>query len=384
MVFTANAAGSGDGKGWTVTWAAAPQLASGVDMPAGSDLSNSALRQVIHVSTGGDVLRLKLSNEYSKAPVEIKSVYIAAAADSCDIDVKSAEYLSFGGKRSVIIPAGGVVVSDGVKFGLSPLQRLSVTINYGTTPKEATAHLGSRTTSYIIKGEAKPKTSFRNGERVVHWYNIASLDVMGGAEVIAVIGNSITDGRGSTTDMQNRWTDVFAESLYAAGAGMGVLNLGIGGNCVLKNGLGTPAVKRYDRDVLAQAGVTRVVIFEGVNDIGGIDGNAETIVKELIDAYKQMAEKARKQGLKVYCATITPFKGNSYYSHFHEATRLTVNDWIRGSKCFDGVIDFDMLMRDPSDVSSIRRGSHEDGLHPNAAGYKMMGEYAADVILKGK
>lgn len=378
------ASAANDGGEWTATWAAAPQLAAGLDMPAGSDLSESALRQVIHVSTGGDVLRLKLSNEYSKVPVEIKSVYVATAKDSCDIDVKTAEYLHFGKKKGVTIPAGGTAWSDELKFNVKPLQLLSVTISYGATPKEATAHLGSRTTSYIIKGEAKPKTSFKGAEKVVHWYNIASLDVKGNAGVIAVIGNSITDGRGSTTDKQNRWTDVLAESMHAAGVNAGVLNLGIGGNFVLRYGLGTPAVERYDRDILAQSGVTTVVIFEGVNDIGATKGNAETVAKELTEAYTAMAEKAHKQGLKVYCATITPFKGHSYYTHFHEAARRTVNDWIRGSKCFDGIIDFDKLMGDPSDPAAIRKGCHEDGLHPNAAGYKMMGEYAAKVLLESK
>lgn len=383
IALSATAEGTGGGDGWVATWAAAPQLAAGNDMPAGSDLSWSALRQVVHVSAGGGVLRLKLSNEYSKEPVEIKSVYIATATDSSAIDTKSAKYLTFNKKKSVTIAPGKTATSDEAEFDLKPLQLLAVTVNYGDTPAEATSHLGSRTTSYIIKGEAKPKTSFAASGKVEHWYNIAAIDVKNSnAGAIAVIGNSITDGRGSTTDRQNRWTDVLAESLAANGMETGVLNLGIGGNCVLAGGLGTPALERYGRDVLGQCGVRAVIIFEGINDIGGSKGTSEAVAEKLIEAYVSMAESARRHGMKVYGATITPIKNSFYYSHFHEAARLTVNDWIRNAGCFDGVIDFDKAVRDPADPSALRKEWQQDWLHPNAEGYKVMGEYAAEVILK--
>lgn len=375
-------AGNGvkDGK-WTGTWAAAPQLAAGKDMPAGTDLSGMSLRQIVRVSVGGDVLRLQLSNEYSKTPVEIKSVYIATACDSCLIDKKSAKYLTFGKKRNVTIEAGKAVMSDAVKFDLKPLQRLAITVNYGSTPKEATSHLGSRTTSYIIKGTSKPGSDFSNAMKVDHWYNISAIDISSeDKSAVAVLGNSITDGRGSTTNMQNRWTDVLATNLQAEGKNLGVLNLGIGGNCVLNGGLGTPAMQRYDRDIIAQRGVSAVVIFEGVNDIGSINGNSEAMTAKLIDSYKQLAQKAREHGYKVYGATITPFGGHSYFTFFREAARQAVNEWIRTSGTFDGVIDFDKLMRDPSEPSKLKADLQEDWLHPNAAGYKVMGEYAAKII----
>lgn len=375
-------AGNGvkDGK-WTGTWAAAPQLAAGKDMPAGTDLSGMSLRQIVRVSVGGDVLRLQLSNEYSKTPVEIKSVYIATAGDSCLINKKSAKYLTFGKKRNVTIEAGKAVMSDAVKFDLKPLQRLAITVNYGNTPKEATSHLGSRTTSYIIKGTSKPGSDFSNAMKVDHWYNISAIDISSeDKSTVAVLGNSITDGRGSTTNMQNRWTDVLATNLQTEGKNFGVLNLGIGGNCVLKGGLGTPAMQRYDRDIIAQRGVSAVVIFEGVNDIGSINGNSEAMTAKLIDAYTQLAKKAREHGYNVYGATITPFGGHSYFTFFREAARQAVNEWIRTSGTFDGVIDFDKLMRDPSEPSKLKADLQEDWLHPNAAGYKVMGEYAAKII----
>lgn len=375
-------AGNGVKEGkWTGTWAAAPQLAAGQDMPAGTDLSGMSLRQIVRVSVGGDVLRLQLSNEYSKTPVEIKSVYIATAGDSCVINKGSAKYLTFGKKRNVTIEAGKAVMSDAIKFDLKPLQRLAITVNYGSTPKEATSHLGSRTTSYIIKGTSKPGSNFSNAMKVDHWYNISAIDISSeDKSTVAVLGNSITDGRGSTTNMQNRWTDVLATNLQAEGKSLGVLNLGIGGNCVLKGGLGTPAMQRYDRDIIAQRGVSAVVIFEGVNDIGSINGNSEAMTAKLIDAYTQLAKKAREHGYNVYGATITPFAGHSYFTFFREAARQAVNEWIRTSGTFDDVIDFDKLMRDPSEPSKLKADLQDDWLHPNAAGYKVMGEYAAKII----
>ena len=371
-------------QNWVGTWAAAAEFTGKGDMPA-SPLTNRSLREVVKVSVGADCLRLRLSNEFSKEPVEIKAVFIADALDSCDIVRKTARYLSFGGKRSVTILPGQCVVSDVCAYALKPLQRLAVTINYGSTPVNATSHRGSRTTSYIISGEAKPKTSFAVSERVDHWYSIAAIDVpRKGQECIAVIGNSITDGRGSTTNLQNRWPDVMSEALGKAGFTCGVLNLGIGGNCVLAGGLSEPAVKRFDRDILGQKGVTKLILFEGVNDIGGANGRSERVAHDLVEAYKQFIQKAHERGIKVYVATITPF-GKSFYDGgnlFKEACRQTVNQWMRTSSEVDGVIDFDALMRDPDAPNQLRQSLQEDWLHPNANGYKAMGEFAAKEIVK--
>lgn len=368
---------------WVGSWAAAAEFTGKGDMPK-EPLTNRSLREVVRVSIAGDCFKLRLSNEFSKQPVEIKSVFIADVLDSCDIVKKSARYLSFGGKKAVTIAPGECAVSDVCNYPLKALQLLAVTINYGATPENATSHRGSRTTSYIISGEAKPKTSFANAEKVDHWYSIASIDVpRKGQECIAIIGNSITDGRGSTTNKQNRWPDQMATALAAQGKKeYAMLNLGIGGNCVVRGGLSEPALKRFDRDILAQNGVTSVVIFEGINDIGGSKGRSEQMAQQLIEAFQEMIGKAHARGLKVYLATITPY-GKSFYddSFFKEAARQTVNQWIRTNKEADGFIDFDETMRDPEHPSQLRENLQEDWLHPNAKGYEVMGEYAARFFL---
>ncbi len=368
-----------DGESWTGTWATAAEFTGPGDMPA-SSLSNRSLRQVVHVSIGGEVLRVQFSNEFSREPVEIKSVYIADAADSCNIDVRSARFLTFGGRKNVTIAPGEALFSDALKYQLKPLQRLSITINYGAvTPVNATSHRGSRTTSYIISGTSKPKTSFAGGEKVDHWYNAVAIDVATTSTPsgIAVLGNSITDGRGSTTNLQNRWTDFLAEAL---GGTVPVLNLGIGGNCVVEGGLSEPALKRFDRDILGQRGVKTLVIFEGVNDIGGSKNRVEQKTEKLIEAYKTLIAKAREKGLKVYLGTITPFKKSFYYDHFREASRQTVNDWIRTTDLIDGVIDFDKAVMDKADNKMLKEEYSDDWLHLNPKGYEVMGRFAADVL----
>ena len=390
---------------WTGTWATATEKPFGKnDVPQKVQLAGNTLRQTVHVSLGGDVVRLELSNTFGDEPLEIKSVYIADAATGEQIDAKTAQYLKFSGKQGVTIAPHQVVFSDALKYKLKPLQRLSVTITYGSNmPKTITTHRGSRTNSYIMEGECKPKQTFAIGEKLEHWYTIAAIDVRPdgkqsgavaatvpnaatvpdgsplGPQCIAVIGNSITDGRGSTTDAQNRWTDVLAEQL---GGHVGVLNLGIGGNCVLQGGISQPAVDRFDRDILAQRGVTHLIIYEGINDIGG-SKNVEKTCRLLINAYKDFIEQARKRGWKVYMGTITQLGNTTYWSYFHEACRQTVNEWIRTSKDIDGVIDFDQVLHDPAKPTHMRAEYQYDWLHPNADGYRAMGE-AAEQYLKTK
>ena len=377
MALALVAVGANAQENWTGTWATAVEWTGPGDMPKES-LSNRSLREIVHVSLGGSTLRMQLSNIHSKEPVEIKSVFIANPTDSCDIDAKSAKYLTFNGKKSVTIAPGEAIFSDALKYNLTPLQRLSITVNYvANTPVNASSHRGSRTTSYIIKGEAKPKTKFVNAEKLEHWYNISCIDVQAVEPCIAVIGNSITDGRGSTTNKQNRWTDFLAESLEGK---VGVLNLGIGGNAVVRGGISEPAIVRFDRDVLAQTGVTKVVIFEGVNDIGGNHPNHQQIVKNIIDAYSTMIKKAKDAGKKVYLATITPFGTSFYDNHFAEAARLTLNDWIRANKDIDGFIDFDKLVQDPANPSKLQKQYSDDWLHCSPAGYEAMGKYAATIL----
>jgi lysophospholipase L1-like esterase len=347
-------------------------------MPHGDKLSNSAVRQVVHVSIGGDTLRLKLSNEHSRSGLSIKSVFIANPAAGSAIDQATATKLTFNGADSVTIAGGETAFSDPVVFNLKPLQCVAITINYGRVPRIPTIHGGSRTHSYIISGEANPATDFSEGESEVHWYSIAALDVKRADKprCVAILGNSITDGRGSTNDLQDRWTDVFSEQF---GGRVAVLNLGIGGNCVLNGGLGPTAINRYQTDILDQRGVTDVIVFEGVNDIGSRVSSEETVTG-LINAYKDFIAKARKQGLKIYGGTITPMKGSDYFNEDHEKYRQAVNKWIMTSGEFDAVIDMSKVIANPDDAEQILPSFQFDTLHPNAAGYKAMGTYAAKTL----
>ena len=373
---------------WVGTWAAAPEYTGQGDMPRTTTLANCSLREIVRVSLGGDTLRLQLSNEFSQQPVEIKAMYIADTKDSCDIDASTARYLTFAGRKAVTIAPGEAVFSDALRYRLQPLQQLAVTIVYGSVPQNATSHRGSRTTSYIMPGVAKPKARFATTEKVDHWYNIAAIDVLqatakgtAGASpkgAIAILGNSITDGRGSTTNAQNRWPDALATALQVQ---WGVLNLGIGGNCVVKGGLSEPGVKRFDRDILGQRGLKAIVIFEGVNDIGeSRTGFYEQTAQDLMEAYRQFIAKAHERGLKVILCTLTPFGRSFYSSHFHEAIRLTVNDWIRTKAEADGIIDFDLFVRDPQCPEQLQERYSDDWLHLNPAGYEAMGRYAADCL----
>ena len=376
-------------QNWVGTWATAPQTVVRSFMPYNNCMTNRSVRQVVKVSIGGDVIRLKLSNIYSMQPVEIRSIYIAHAKDSFSIDAKSAQYFKFGNSYKTVIPAGKQIVSDALKFNLKNLERVAITINYTSAPEVPTVHMGSRTTSYIMKGVTNAHSSFREAFQENHWYNISGIDVYtmsNNMSAIAIMGNSITDGKCSTDNAQNRWPDVMSEMLQLKHkiTNQGVLNLGIGNNRVtVPGGFGALAKERFDRDILMQSGVKKVIIFEGINDIGAAkSGNSETVARQIIESIQGMVRKAKAQKKKVYLGTITPFKGAGYYSHFHEAARLYVNDWIRSqAKNVDGILDFAKLLQDPNDDRRMKREyASNDWLHPNPAGYKAMGIYAAGII----
>ena len=376
-------------QNWVGTWATAPQTVVRSFMPYNNCMTNRSVRQVVKVSIGGDVIRLKLSNIYSMQPVEIRSIYIAHAKDSFSIDAKSAQYFKFGNSYKTVIPAGKQIVSDALKFNLRNLERVAITINYTSAPEVPTVHMGSRTTSYIMKGVTNAHSNFEKAFRENHWYNISGIDVYtmsNNMSAIAIMGNSITDGKCSTDNAQNRWPDVMSEMLQLKHkiTNQGVLNLGIGNNRVtVPGGFGALAKERFDRDILMQSGVKKVIIFEGINDIGAAkSGNSETVARQIIESIQGMVRKAKARKMKVYLGTITPFKGAGYYSHFHEAARLYVNDWIRSqAKKVDGILDFAKLLQDPNDDRRMKREyASNDWLHPNPAGYKAMGIYAADII----
>ena len=376
-------------QNWVGTWATAPQTVVRSFMPYNNCMTNRSVRQVVKVSIGGDVIRLKLSNIYSMQPVEIRSIYIAHAKDSFSIDAKSAQYFKFGNSYKTVIPAGKQIVSDALKFNLRNLERVAITINYTSAPEVPTVHMGSRTTSYIMKGVTNAHSNFEKAFRENHWYNISGIDVYtmsNNMSAIAIMGNSITDGKCSTDNAQNRWPDVMSEMLQLKHkiTNQGVLNLGIGNNRVtVPGGFGALAKERFDRDILMQSGVKKVIIFEGINDIGAAkSGNSETVARQIIESIQGMVRKAKARKMKVYLGTITPFKGAGYYTHFHEAARLYVNDWIRSqAKNVDGILDFAKLLQDPNDDRRMKREyASNDWLHPNPAGYKAMGIYAAGII----
>ena len=388
MVFCALSTVS-SAQNWVGTWATAPQTVVRSFMPYNNCMTNRSVRQVVKVSIGGNVIRLKLSNIYSMQPVEIRSIYIAHAKDSFAIDAKTAQYFKFGNSYKTVIPAGKQIVSDALKFNLRNLERVAITINYTSAPEVPTVHMGSRTTSYIMKGVTNAHSNFAKAFRENHWYNISGIDVYtmnNNMSAIAIIGNSITDGKCSTDNAQNRWPDVMSEMLQLKHkiTNQGVLNLGIGNNRVtVPGGFGALAKERFDRDILMQNGVKKVIIFEGVNDIGAArSGSSETVARQIIESIQGMMKKAKARKMKVYLGTITPFKGAGYYTHFHEAARLYVNDWIRSqAKNVDGILDFAKLLQDPNDDRRMKREyASNDWLHPNPTGYKAMGIYAANIV----
>lgn len=367
-----------DTKKWVGTWSTAPQLVETANNPPAPGLTNNTLRQIVHVSIGGDSLRIRFSNEFSSHPVTMKEVHIAVSKDSGKIDTTTDRILYFGGKTDYTMPAGASVTSDPFHFSLQPLSDVAITIYFGSTSSDVTGHPGSRTTSYILTGNNVTKENFNGAVTTEHWYVINTIDVLASdtSFAVAILGNSITDGRGSGTNKQDRWPDELARRFQASPntKNVAVLNEGIGGNCVLGTCLGPSALSRFNRDVLNQNGVKWVIILEGINDIGNA-WNSTQVAQDLISAFGQMIDSAHSKGLLIYGATLLPFGGSFYDSPDHQKAWQTVNDWIRHSGRFDAVIDFDSAMHDPANPSKLLpiydSGDH---LHPSETGHHMMAE----------
>lgn len=363
---------------WVGTWACAPQLVEIGNLPPPPGLTSNTLRQVVRVSLGGNRLRLRFSNAFGNAPVTITSVLLAASAGRSAIKPETDRALTFRGQRTVTIPAAGMIHSDAFNFDLPPLSDVAVTIHFGDTSTAVTGHPGSRTTSYLQTGDATAAVELSAAVRTEHWYILTGIDVIADepAAAIVTLGDSITDGRGSTTDANNRWPDNLARRLQAneATKHLSVLNQGIGGNCVLRGGLGPPAMARLERDVLNQNGVRWLIVLAGVNDIGSSRGtNTASVASELIAAFDQMITRAHEHNVRVFGGTILPFDGSFYFSPAHEAARRTVNDWIRKSGRFDAVIDFANAMHDPQNPARLLAAADSgDHLHPNVPGYEIM------------
>lgn len=363
---------------WVTTWATALQTAETRNNPPEPYLANNSFRQIVQVSVAGKELRLHLSNLFNGDATEIKGVEIAVAktmGSTPEIDEKSSVSLTFGGQKSVTMQAGEAVISDPVKFKVKERMNLAITIHYGSVSStRITSHPGSRTTSYIAEGNT---TDFSSPVATTeHWYTISAIDVIPTkkASAICVLGDSITDGRGTTTNGQDRWTDQLSRHLLENKMNISVLNFGLGGNCVLQGGLGPAAQNRYKRDLFDRAGVKYVILYEGVNDLGGARDGVET-AEGIKKVWQRIIKDAHERGLKVYGATVTAFKGNNYYRGNHEEGRKLLNDWIRTSGEFDGVIDFDAMTRDTEDPERLNPAFlfENDWLHLNAAGYETMG-----------
>ncbi len=370
---------------WVGTWAASPYYDS-ANQPVAS-LANSVLRQVVHVSIGGSQLRVQFSNLSGNGPVTISSAHVALckaspAVDST-IDTTTDKALAFSGKADVTIAQGKEIWSDPIDFALPALGNVTITTAFGSVPSNVVGHSGSRTTSYLQSGVEPNVASMASAKTMEHWYYIAGIDVMADASAKAVvaIGDSITDGRGTDTNKNNRWTDLLAARLHAnaATAKIAVLNQGIGATNLV--GSGTAAEARFARDVLGQSGVHYAIVYDGVNDIG--NGSSFESMKPV---YEKMISQAHAKGLVIYGATILPFGGHSYYTAAHEDVRKKVNDYIK-SGAFDGYIDFDTALTDPREALSLQatyaQWASSDGLHPGPAGYQKMAD-SVDLTLFAK
>jgi lysophospholipase L1-like esterase len=378
---TPGAGGSSGPQKWVGTWTASPYYDSGNQPPA--SMTNALLRQVVHASLGGSQIRVQFSNLQGNGAVTINSAHVATCGANMPVNstiVTSTDTaLAFSGKPNVTIAAGQEVWSDMLNFTVANQGNVTITIAFGTVPTQVVGHSGSRTTSYLQAGGTNVSAASVTGTGVMtfqHWYYISGMDVMAdmtAGKGIVAIGDSITDGRGTDNDMNNRWTDILAMRLQgmAATAQVSTMNQGIGATNLIGTS-GTAAQARFKRDVLGQSGVRYAIVFDGVNDIGG---GASAASVEM--AYMDLISRARAAGLLIYGATITPFGGNAYYTTAHEMVRQQVNTFIR-SGAFDGVIDFDMAVADPANptqmLAKYAQWSMMDGLHPGPLGYMQMGD----------
>ena len=307
----------------------------------------------------------------------MRSVHVARSTSGGGIEGGSDTRLTFSGTAWVTIPAGETVFSDPFELALPALRTIAITIQFGDVPAAVTGHPGSRTTSYLVAGEAVSAATLGGATTVEHWYYISGIDVMADAATAAIVtlGDSITDGRGSTTDGNDRWPDGLARRLQAdaATAAVSVLNLGIGGNAVVNGGLGPTAMQRFTSDVLEQSGARWLILLEGVNDIGC--ATAPSVAGELIAAFARFVDLAHARNIRVYGVPILPFGGSQYASADHETARHAVNDWIRTGRKFDAIIDLDAAVRDPSAPDALLPAYDcGDHLHLNPAGYRRMAE----------
>jgi lysophospholipase L1-like esterase len=380
---------------WIGTWGAspAPQLANPAQMFAQKLLfANQTLREIVHTSAAGSTVRVRLSNAYGNEAVVIGSAHLALRENKSAIVGDSDRVLTFNGRPSVTIPANALVLSDPVKLDVAASTDLAVSLFLPKPTAGSGIHYSAQQTSYIAPGDVAGGASFpESAATLTSWVFLTGVDVAAPASAATIVafGDSITDGARSTVDANRRWPNFLADRLAAQKnhAELGVLDEGIGGNRVLHDPavnvtFGVNALARFNRDVLSQPSVRYVIVMEGINDIGHPGESAplnQTVsAEEIIGGLKQMAERAHENGIKIFGATLTPFTGTTipgYFSPEKEVKRKAVNEWIRSSGVFDGVIDFDKTVQDPANPDRMRP-SYDGGdhLHPGDAGYKAMGE----------
>jgi len=365
---------------WVRTWEASPvEVQNPWPGHPVVPMSDVTFRTAVRVSTGGTSLRLRLSNELTDFALSVGSVHVALAAPDGALVPGTDRVVTFDGTRSPKIPPFAPLVSDPVALAVPPLSKLVVSIHVPGEATLVTLHGLGAETSQIVPGDQTAAGTLSGGRTTTQRFILSGIDVAGGpaSGTIVTLGDSITDGALSSDDKDHRWPDILAERLKRAGIRFAVANAGISGNRLLLTGAGPAALARLDRDVLSVPGVRYVVVLEGVNDIGAAKNGhmAPPRPEELIAAYRQIIDRAHDHGVKVFGATILPYKGAGYWSEEGEAVRQAVNAWVRAPGHFDGVIDFDRAVADKADPLTIAAAYDSgDHLHPKDAGYKAMAE----------
>ncbi len=372
---------------WVGSWATAEQTPEPRNALPDAALTDATLRQTVHLSLGGRRWRLRLSNAFGHAPLLIDAAHVALAPapGSPAIDGATDTRVLFDGRDQVVIPAGTDYLSDAFDFDAAPGANIAISIHLPAAPEGQTSHPGSRTTSHIVHGNQVAATKLQGTQSFEHWFVIEGLDVQAApdASAVVILGDSIADGHGTTTNGNDRWSDDLAARLARAKLPVAVLNQGIGGNRILDDGLGPNALARFNRDVLAPGGVRYLIVHEGINDLGTFVGDPRhteadhaALVARIIGAYRQMIERAHAHGITVIGGTLTPFDGPTYHAGMHgEADRAAINAWIRAPGHFDAVVDFDAVVRDPDHPMHFRKSYDSgDNLHPSPGGYQAMAD----------
>ncbi|MBZ5641771.1 MAG: SGNH/GDSL hydrolase family protein [Acidobacteriia bacterium] len=346
--------------------------------------NNQTLRQIVHTSIGGSSVCVVLSNTYGSAPLLIGAAHIALRDKGVSIEPASDRLLTFSGKSSITIPAYALMFSDPVSLSVPQTSDLAIDLylpGNTDTPAPLTMHAAAFQTNYVSEtGNYAGAAKLPFVATTQNWFLIYRVEVQApeSAGGLVMFGDSITDGTRSTPDTNSRWPDQLVRRMVSQSSSLkiGLMNAGIAGNRVLSEGAyqaGINALARFERDALTQPGVTHIVVLEGINDIGNARTNPTPTAEDIITGYRQLIDRAHSKGIKIIGATMTPFYGAPYYTDEGEAKRQAVNQWIRTSKVFDAVIDFDAATRDPNNPKQYLAAYDScDHLHPNDAGYKAM------------